>query len=126
MSSNISTNEAFVVEIIYNDGTHNPDFDTIAQGLSVKEDVHHPSGAWGTASWFDKVSAVMRMCLIQAAPRVERGTYRVRSVVGEEILFLRITKPVYNSVVRHILPYAPELATDAEIQRYISSLNPYE
>lgn len=126
MRSNIATNDAFVVELIDAGGNHNPDYDSIAQGIRVQEDPSHPEGAWGTASWFDKVSGVMRMCLIQKPPVRVEGQYRIQSVDGEELAFVLITKVVYDTIVRRMLPDAPEFTTDEQIQEYVRSLSTYE
>ncbi len=126
MTSNISSNAAFVVLMSDPKGVHIRDYDTIAQGLSIKEDASHAEGVWGTAAWFDKVAANMRMIAIKTPPHIEQNSYRVRDLYGDEYTFQLITKPVYDSIVRRLVPHAPELLSDKEAQDYVSGLNPYQ
>ncbi len=120
------SDSAFVVLMFDSEGHHLAQYDSIVQGLTIRANAPQSRGGWGTAAWFDKVSAQMRMIAIQSAPQTEQDGYRIRDVRGGQYSFCRITKPIYDSIVQRLIPDAPTVHTDREAQEYVSHLNPYE
>lgn len=126
MSTNISTNAAYIVSISDATGAgHEEAFDSVAQGLVIREDRSRPEGAWGTASWFDKAATYMHMVMIQKAPIIKGSSYTVLSQEGVLYSFQLITKAVYDAALKRLLPEAPDVTSDEEAQQYVCGLNPY-
>ena len=129
MTFNINSSDMFLVQFVEN-GQPQEEGATIARGFRVVEDKQHVPKGWGTASWFDLVSAQMRMVEIKKESQSlgEKGPYRITLCdTNATCQFSPITKTLYDTVIKGILiPDAPELATEKEVQEYCHDLNPYQ
>ena len=122
---NINSSEAYVVRLLDSQKTPIATYDTIAQGLRVVKDPTASKGAWGTVSWFDKISANMRLIVVKTPPRLDKENITITDDTNQEYEILLITKSVFDSIVTHILPTSPKITSNQHAQEYISSLNPY-
>jgi len=100
--------------------------DSIIQGL-VLETYPAPKGeAKGSIDWFDKVEARQRSMEIKEVPKTLEKSMTFFVVDGPITHFQYVDLDVYNKLVRKLLPQAPSLSSDDDVQAYLKRLNPYE
>lgn len=124
MSILFNSSDAFLLRILGPNKEPIVDFDTIAQGVKA---VQHDRGSssWGVISWFDKVSGNMRMVQPFEAPqRIAEGLL-FSDDMGVSYQAIKITKSVYDTVIKRMMSGAPEIMEDKDAQAVLARLNPY-
>jgi len=99
---------------------------SLTQGLSVERYLPPEEGAKGLIHWFDKIEVRLRSIEIRDVPSLREKTIIVFGVEGSIHSFQYVDVDVYNRLVRKMLPKAPPLSSDGDIQAYLKNLNPYE
>ena len=104
---NISSDAAYYIsELNAQHLCYNP----LAQGLTI---VKTPGqDYWGIVSWFDKIAAYMQTIEIQAAPIITERSYQILDMKGRHIQFNYISKHIYDTKIKSLLPHAPDLLDD--------------
>lgn len=127
MNANISDPAMFYVTLKDVEGNILEDaLNPLAEGVSI---VHQQGedGSWGYVSWYDKIAADMRSIEIKQPPQPEGRDYKLIDLLDYKIDFQYITKEVFE---KNIMPFLnlkiPELKNDDEVQKYLSSLNPFD
>lgn len=103
-----------------------PGSGSLIQGLSYEPYTQPEEKAQGALHWFDKIQAAMRSIELQATlPSLEKN-FTVIDTDGWSHSFQYVDREVYNALIKEkLLPQAPTLRSEAEIQEYLKHMNPY-
>lgn len=98
---------------------------SLIQGLSFEPYMPPEEGAQGALHWFDKIQASVRSIDLVTAPPSFEKKFTVIDRDGWSHSFQYVDREVYDTLVRKLLPTAPLLRSEQEIQEYLKRLNPY-